>query len=255
MGSWSLWIFPYGPELSPTKLPNRLPNFTGPTPWFSHKHIFSPSLLSICSDFSKPHKWQNCDLFQHLNICACLHTVHCYYRSPTRLPSARCKFKQFIHLNIFLYLSAKSLEIIGSCFVFTKVSKSIVDKVIKPGRDSRDNMGWVEAQLKGEPQPASGNCLLSIHQSRVSQPWHYWHWAVHNPLLHILCCTLIVGCLAATLHSIHYMPAVLFEFSQPKLFLGIAKCPLRGKTFHAPSLTALNRCPLSSKGNMERNKG
>lgn len=113
-------------------------------------------------------------------------------------------------LTYFLYLSAKSLEIIESCFVFTKVSKSIVDKVIKPGRDSRDNMGWVEAQLKGEPQPASGNCLLSIHPSRVSQPWHYCHWALHNPLLHVLCCTLIVGCLAATLHSIHYMPAVLF---------------------------------------------
>ena len=37
--------------------------------------------------------------------------------------------------------------------MFTEVSKSVVDKVIKPGRDSRDNMGWVEAQLKGEDQP------------------------------------------------------------------------------------------------------
>ena len=133
-----------------------------------------------------------------------------YYRSPTRLPSARCKFKQFIHLNIFLSLSVKSLGITESCFVFTKVSKSIVDKVIRPGRDSRDNTGWVEAQLKGEAQLASGNCLLSIPPSGVSQPWHYWHWALHNPLLHVLCCTLIVGCLAASLHSIHDMPGELF---------------------------------------------
>lgn len=39
--------------------------------------------------------------------------------------------------------------------MFTEVSKSVVDKVIKPGRDSRDNMGWVEAQLKGEDQPST----------------------------------------------------------------------------------------------------
>lgn len=34
-------------------------------------------------------------------------------------------------------------------FVFIEVSKSILDKVIKPGRDGRDNMGWVEAEPKG----------------------------------------------------------------------------------------------------------
>lgn len=118
---------------------------------------------------------------------------------------------QTIHLpeHIFVF----ECQIFGNhriLFCVLEVSKSIVDKVIKPGRDNRDNTGWVEAQLKGEAQPASGNCLLSIPPERGSQPWHYWHWALHNPLLHVLCCTLVGGCLAASLHSIHHMPVELF---------------------------------------------
>lgn len=78
--------------------------------------VFFPSALTSLSLTSAK---LGCLLY-HLNLCAFLHIVHCCYRSPTRLPSARCKFKQFIHLNIFLYLSAKSLGIIESCFVFLK---------------------------------------------------------------------------------------------------------------------------------------
>lgn len=51
----------------------------------------------------------------------------------------------------------------GSHFVFIDISKSILDKIIKLGRDGETNVGCVEAQLKGEAQPASGHCLLSTH--------------------------------------------------------------------------------------------
>lgn len=43
----------------------------------------------------------------------------------------------------------------GSHFVFIDVSKSILDKIIKLGRDGETNVGCVEAQLQGEAQPAS----------------------------------------------------------------------------------------------------
>ena len=126
-----------------------------------------------------------------------------------------------------------------------------MDKVIKLGRDSRDNTGWVEAQLKGEAQPASGNCLLSIPRllSGVSQPWHYWHWALHNPLLYSDC-RMFSG--IPTLYSLYARRALLVFTA--KIVSGHYQCLLGGKTFHAPRPTALNRCTLYSKGNTERNK-
>lgn len=103
----------------------------------------------------------------------------------------------------------------------------------------------MEAQLKETAQPVSDHCLLSIHQSRVSQPWHCWHLGCI-----ILCCTFfvvlcIVGGLAAALSSVHYMPVVPFSFGQPKLFLDIAKYPPGGEIFHALSPAALEGSILS----------
>lgn len=86
----------------------------------------------------------------------------------------------------------------GSCFAVTEVSKSILDKVIKPGSEGKDKMDWVEAQLGEAAQAARSQRPFSIHQSKVSHPQHYWHLGYI-----ILCGTFFVdlctvGCLAAS---------------------------------------------------------
>lgn len=50
-----------------------------------------------------------------------------------------------------------------------------------------ENMGWAEAQLKETGQPAGDRCLLSTHQSRVSN-----HGVGAFGLL-VLCCTFFVA--------------------------------------------------------------
>lgn len=134
----------------------------------------------------------------------------------------------------------------GSCFVFTEVSKSILDKVIKPGRHGKDNMGQVEGKLKGEAsQPGvtvysaapgqgfSASVLLAFGVTNFFVAHSLWSCALWEVQQH------------PSVASTHYMPTVTFQFQQPNLFLDIARCPLEGKCFHVPPPTALQGCTLS----------